>query len=179
MSMVWTAILADSLAQIPILDFQLFETTSSGSRITPIPSRVSSPNLKVDISRPGVEAFMMIVLPNMIQHLRMFITRITLGRGPPCKVCIWLGVAPIGATVSNDQPLRLTTALTRAAAAPVVYSSYDYSAPLRETRQIQDKLYQTKLVGLFTRVSGELLKTYMVGNGTGFAVCLVLSRVFG
>ncbi|PMD66574.1 glycoside hydrolase family 35 protein [Hyaloscypha bicolor E] len=54
-------------------------------------------------------------------------------------------------------------------AAPVVYSSYDYSAPLRETRQIQDKLYQTKLIGLFTRVSTDLLKTYMVGNGTGYA----------
>jgi beta-galactosidase len=60
--------------------------------------------------------------------------------------------------------------LMRVAAAPVVYTSYDYSAPLRETRQIQDKLYQTKLIGLFTRVSTDLLKTYMVGNGTGYAV---------
>ncbi len=56
------------------------------------------------------------------------------------------------------------------AAAPVVYTSYDYSAPLRETRQIQDKMYQTKLIGMFTRVSKDLLKTYMVGNGTGYAV---------
>ncbi|TAQ90548.1 hypothetical protein B7494_g1102 [Chlorociboria aeruginascens] len=55
-------------------------------------------------------------------------------------------------------------------AAPVVYTSYDYSAPLRETRQIQDKLYQTKLIGLFTRVSTDLLKTYMEGNGTGYSV---------
>ncbi|KAH6681709.1 putative beta-galactosidase C, partial [Halenospora varia] len=54
-------------------------------------------------------------------------------------------------------------------AAPVVYTSYDYSAPLRETRQIQDKLSQSKLIGLFTRVSKDLLKTYMVGNGTGYA----------
>jgi hypothetical protein len=60
--------------------------------------------------------------------------------------------------------------LTFIAAAPVVYSSYDYSAPLRETRQIQDKLYQTKLIGLFTRVSRDLLKTDMIGNGTGYAV---------
>lgn len=67
--------------------------------------------------------------------------------------------------------------LTRVAAAPVVYTSYDYSAPLRETRQIQDKLYQTKLIGLFTRVSTDLLKTYMVGNGTGYAVsCLCYAR---
>ncbi|TVY59690.1 putative beta-galactosidase C, partial [Lachnellula suecica] len=54
-------------------------------------------------------------------------------------------------------------------AAPVVYTSYDYSAPLRETRQIQDKLSQTKLVSLFTRVSTDLLKTNMIGNGTGYA----------
>lgn len=53
-------------------------------------------------------------------------------------------------------------------AAPVVYSSYDYGAPLRETREIRDKLKQTKLLGLFTRVSGDLLKTYMEGNGTGY-----------
>ncbi|RLL97255.1 hypothetical protein CFD26_107078 [Aspergillus turcosus] len=53
-------------------------------------------------------------------------------------------------------------------AAPVVYTSYDYSAPLRETREIRDKLKQTKLIGLFTRVSTDLLKTYMEGNGTGY-----------
>lgn len=52
--------------------------------------------------------------------------------------------------------------------APVVYTSYDYSAPLRETREIRDKLKQTKLIGLFTRVSTDLLKTYMDGNGTGY-----------
>ncbi|RHZ62659.1 glycoside hydrolase family 35 protein [Aspergillus thermomutatus] len=53
-------------------------------------------------------------------------------------------------------------------AAPVVYTSYDYAAPLRETREIRDKLKQTKLIGLFTRVSADLLKTYMEGNGTGY-----------
>ncbi|EPS27589.1 putative beta-galactosidase [Penicillium oxalicum 114-2] len=53
-------------------------------------------------------------------------------------------------------------------AAPVVYTSYDYSAPLRETREIQDKLKQTKLIGLFTRVSSGLLQTEMEGNGTGY-----------
>lgn len=60
--------------------------------------------------------------------------------------------------------------LKSVAAAPVVYTSYDYSAPLRETRQIQDKFYQTKLISLFTRVSTDLLKTDMIGNGTGYAV---------
>jgi Glycosyl hydrolases family 35/Beta-galactosidase, domain 2 len=53
-------------------------------------------------------------------------------------------------------------------AAPVVYTSYDYDAPLRETRQIRDKLKQTKLIGLFTRVSSDLLQTDMAGNGTGY-----------
>ncbi|KAJ6079896.1 hypothetical protein N7467_009649 [Penicillium canescens] len=53
-------------------------------------------------------------------------------------------------------------------AAPVVYTSYDYSAPLRETREIRDKLKQTKLLGLFTRVSSGLLQTQMEGNGTGY-----------
>lgn len=53
-------------------------------------------------------------------------------------------------------------------AAPVVYTSYDYSAPMRETREIRDKLKQTKLIGLFTRVSSGLLQTQMEGNGTGY-----------
>jgi beta-galactosidase len=53
-------------------------------------------------------------------------------------------------------------------AAPVVYTSYDYSAPLRETREVRDKLKQTKLLGLFTRVSSGLLQTQMEGNGTGY-----------
>ncbi|PWY88191.1 beta-galactosidase B [Aspergillus heteromorphus CBS 117.55] len=51
-------------------------------------------------------------------------------------------------------------------AAPVVYTSYDYSAPLSETRQIRDKLSQTKLIGLYTRVSTDLLGVEMEGNGT-------------
>ena len=55
-------------------------------------------------------------------------------------------------------------------AAPVVYTSYDYSAGLRETREIRDKLKQMKLLGLFTRVSKDLLKTVMESNGTGNAV---------
>ncbi|KAJ0369366.1 hypothetical protein COL26b_010522 [Colletotrichum chrysophilum] len=53
-------------------------------------------------------------------------------------------------------------------AAPQVYTSYDYSAPLRETREQWSKLFQTKLISLFTRVSSELLKVEMVGNGTGY-----------
>ncbi|KAF2092623.1 hypothetical protein NA57DRAFT_69687 [Rhizodiscina lignyota] len=55
-------------------------------------------------------------------------------------------------------------------AAPVVFTSYDYDAPLRETREIRDKFRQMKLVGLFTRVSTGLRKTYMESNGSGNAV---------
>ncbi|THX59120.1 hypothetical protein D6D06_02345, partial [Aureobasidium pullulans] len=55
-------------------------------------------------------------------------------------------------------------------AAPVVYTSYDYSAPLRETREVQPKFSQTKLIGLFVRVSRDLLQTDMESNGTGNAV---------
>ncbi|KAK7728732.1 hypothetical protein SLS53_009385 [Cytospora paraplurivora] len=55
-------------------------------------------------------------------------------------------------------------------AAPVVYTSYDYAAPLRETRQQWTKLFQTKLVNLFASSSPDLLKTEMFGNGTGFQV---------
>ncbi|KAB5558355.1 family 35 glycosyl hydrolase [Coniochaeta sp. 2T2.1] len=55
-------------------------------------------------------------------------------------------------------------------AAPVVYTSYDYSAPLRETREQWSKLFQTKLVNMFATSSPELLTTYMVGNGTGYRV---------
>lgn len=51
-----------------------------------------------------------------------------------------------------------------------VYTSYDYSSPLRETREIQLKFKQTKLIALFTRVSQDLLKTDMESNGTGNAV---------
>ncbi|KAH9818135.1 glycoside hydrolase family 35 protein [Teratosphaeria destructans] len=56
--------------------------------------------------------------------------------------------------------------------APVVYTSYGmyYSAPLRETREVEAKFKQTKLISLFTRVSQDLLKTAMESNGTGNAV---------
>lgn len=55
-------------------------------------------------------------------------------------------------------------------AAPVVYTSYDYGAPLRETREVWDKFKHIKLIGLFTRVSKSLLNTEMESNGTGNAV---------
>lgn len=49
------------------------------------------------------------------------------------------------------------------------------SAPIRETRQQWDKLFQTKLVNLFSSSSPDLLKTEMVGNGTGYQVSTVFS----
>ncbi|KXS96174.1 hypothetical protein AC578_2652 [Pseudocercospora eumusae] len=55
-------------------------------------------------------------------------------------------------------------------AAPVVYTSYDYSAPMNEKREVTTKFKQTKLVALFTRASAELLKTEMESNGTGNVV---------
>jgi hypothetical protein len=55
-------------------------------------------------------------------------------------------------------------------AAPVVYTSYDYSAPLSEDREITTKMSQSKLIGLFVRVSKDLLQTEMIGNGTGYSV---------
>ena len=52
--------------------------------------------------------------------------------------------------------------------APVVFTSYDYSAPLSEERVVRDKMKQTKLISLFTRVSQDLLTTYMAGSGTSY-----------
>ncbi|KAF3769880.1 family 35 glycoside hydrolase [Cryphonectria parasitica EP155] len=55
-------------------------------------------------------------------------------------------------------------------AAPVVYTSYDYAAHIRETRQLWPKVLQTKLINLFASSSPDLLKTDMIGNGTGYQV---------
>ena len=51
-----------------------------------------------------------------------------------------------------------------------VYTSYDYSAPLRETRETQNKFKDTKPIGLFAQASKDLLQTHMESNGTGNAV---------
>lgn len=49
----------------------------------------------------------------------------------------------------------------------VVYTSYDYGAHLSEARIIRDKMRETKLLGLFLRVSEALRTTEMISNGTG------------
>lgn len=51
-----------------------------------------------------------------------------------------------------------------------MYTSYDYAAPLRETREIRNKFKQYKLLALFTRVSRGLHNTFMESNGTSNAV---------
>ena len=153
-------------------DSRSSETTTSGLQITHTHSRAISPSSKVVILLLGEAAFTMIAKQNTTQLLRMCITRTTLGRGRHFKVFTWHGEVPTGDNVSRNAEccIVLSGSDTSIAAAPVVYTSYDYSAPLRETRQIWDKLYQTKLIGLFTRVSADLLMTYMVGNGSGYAV---------
>ena len=49
---------------------------------------------------------------------------------------------------------------------PIVGTSYDYSAPISESRVIGDKYMETKLLGLFFRAAKDLEKIEKVGNGT-------------
>lgn len=89
------------LAQTPIVDFPLFETTSNGFQTTPIPSQAFSLSLREVISLPGAEASMMLVRRSMIRLLRTSIIRIILVRELPCKTCTWHGVGRTGAIVSK------------------------------------------------------------------------------
>lgn len=54
-------------------------------------------------------------------------------------------------------------------ACPVVASSYDYSSPVSENREIGSKYYETKLLTMFTRVAKDLAKTNRLGNNTGYS----------
>ncbi|KAI0108986.1 glycoside hydrolase family 35 protein [Nemania sp. FL0031] len=54
-------------------------------------------------------------------------------------------------------------------AAPVVATSYDYSSPVSENRQIGSKYYETKLLTQFTRVAKDLAMTDRIGNSTGYS----------
>ncbi|KAK1216622.1 hypothetical protein PQX77_020742 [Marasmius sp. AFHP31] len=51
----------------------------------------------------------------------------------------------------------------------VVATSYDYSAPIQETRQLGDKYYETKLVGLFFRTAEDLVMTDRTPFSTSYA----------
>ncbi|KKY28421.1 putative beta-galactosidase b [Phaeomoniella chlamydospora] len=53
-------------------------------------------------------------------------------------------------------------------AAPVVATSYDYSAPISEDRSIGSKYYETKNLALFTRVAEDLRMTNRLGNSTSY-----------
>ncbi|KAI3340175.1 glycoside hydrolase superfamily [Ustulina deusta] len=54
-------------------------------------------------------------------------------------------------------------------AAPVVASSYDYSSPVSENRQIGSKYYETKLLAQFTRVANDLPMTDRIGNSSDYS----------
>lgn len=53
-------------------------------------------------------------------------------------------------------------------AAPVTATSYDYSSPISENRQISSKYYETKNLAMFTRVAEDLTVTNRLGNSTGY-----------
>jgi len=80
-SMDWTVILAVSLAQIPTADSRWFETTINGFQTILLLSPNTSLSSRAVISHHGEEASTTIAPPSMILLLRMFITRIILGRG--------------------------------------------------------------------------------------------------
>ncbi|KAL2191583.1 hypothetical protein L209DRAFT_776464 [Thermothelomyces heterothallicus CBS 203.75] len=50
-------------------------------------------------------------------------------------------------------------------AAPFIGSSYDYGAAISEDRSIDDKFYEIKNLGLFTRAANELALTERAGTG--------------
>ncbi|KAG4436423.1 hypothetical protein IFR05_008097 [Cadophora sp. M221] len=52
---------------------------------------------------------------------------------------------------------------------PMVGTSYDYSAPISESRAIGDKYHETKLFAQFLRVARDLTKVDLISNGTFFA----------
>ncbi|GLB44363.1 putative beta-galactosidase [Lyophyllum shimeji] len=50
----------------------------------------------------------------------------------------------------------------------LVGTSYDYSAPIQESRQIADKYYETKILGFFFRAAQDLTMTDRVGYSTSY-----------
>ncbi|KAG9233709.1 putative beta-galactosidase [Amylocarpus encephaloides] len=52
---------------------------------------------------------------------------------------------------------------------PLVGTSYDYSAPITESRTIGDKFQETKLFGQFLRVARDLTKVDRIRNSTNYA----------
>ncbi|PMD43524.1 glycoside hydrolase family 35 protein [Hyaloscypha variabilis F] len=57
---------------------------------------------------------------------------------------------------------------TRGLPMPTVATSYDYSAPISESRVIGDKYQETKIFAQFLRVARDLIKVDLIGNGTEY-----------
>jgi hypothetical protein len=55
-----------------------------------------------------------------------------------------------------------------AIAAPVTATSYDYSSPISENREIGAKFYETKNLAMFTRVAEDLTVTNRLGNSSSY-----------
>jgi hypothetical protein len=55
-----------------------------------------------------------------------------------------------------------------ALAAPVTATSYDYSSPISENREIGAKYYETKNLAMFTRVAEDLTVTNRLGNSSSY-----------
>lgn len=106
-------------------------------------------------------------------NLPTFSTKESLRKELRCSIFTWRLVEQTGVTALHQLYVSNRVASSRRIdhlTISQVYTSYDYAAPLRETREIQDKFRQYKLLTLFTRVSGGLTNTVMETNGSGVAV---------
>ncbi|KAG8706385.1 hypothetical protein FRC09_002435, partial [Ceratobasidium sp. 395] len=57
----------------------------------------------------------------------------------------------------------------------LVGTSYDYSSPIAESRQIGQKYYETKLVGMFIRAAKDLTKVDRIANSTTYTTNALIS----
>ena len=58
---------------------------------------------------------------------------------------------------------------------PTVGTSYDYSAPITESRVLTDKYQETKIFAQFLRVARDLTKVDLIGNGTQYTSSAAIS----
>ncbi|KAG9094270.1 hypothetical protein FS749_012782 [Ceratobasidium sp. UAMH 11750] len=57
----------------------------------------------------------------------------------------------------------------------LVGTSYDYSSPIAESRQIGQKYYETKLVGMFIRAAKDLTKVDRIASSTSYTTNTLIS----
>ncbi|KAG9079757.1 hypothetical protein FRC06_007502, partial [Ceratobasidium sp. 370] len=57
----------------------------------------------------------------------------------------------------------------------LVGTSYDYSSPIAESRQIGQKYYETKLVGMFIRAAKDLTKVDRIASSTSYTTNALIS----